>query len=87
MEWKQLSLLLEGEDNIYTRFDDVDVKCPFYKGSNEKKISCEGITDDCIIILSFNSKAKRDIQKEIFCNQKYKNCEVCRMLLEKYEDQ
>lgn len=71
---------------MYTRFDDVDAKCPFYKGSDDKRISCEGIVEESIITVSFSSKKNRDTQRRIFCDDKFKNCEVYRMLNEKYTD-
>ena len=71
---------------MYTRFDDVDAKCPFYKGSDDKRISCEGIVEESIITVSFSSKKNRDTQRRIFCDNKYGNCEVYRMLNEKYTD-
>ena len=71
---------------MYTRFDDVDAKCPFYKGSDDKRISCEGIVEESIITVSFSSKKNRDTQRRIFCDDKFENCEVYRMLNEKYTD-
>lgn len=61
-------------------------KCPFYQSSDKLKISCEGITDDCTINLIFFEKAKRNLHREIFCDARYQNCEIFRMLEEKYEE-
>lgn len=59
--------------------------CPFYKAMAEKSITCEGITDECILKLIFTSPAVRDVHRKVFCEAKYKNCEVCEMLEAKYE--
>lgn len=69
-----------------TMFDDVNAVCPFFRYSNERKISCEGITDGCVTNIEFNSKKKRDLHRRVFCNAKYKNCEIHKMLEEKYEE-
>lgn len=69
-----------------TMFDDVDAKCPFFKSSGKRKITCEGITDDCVTCLTFVSQHKRNLHREVFCDARYKNCEIFKMLLEKYED-
>lgn len=69
-----------------TMFDDVYVKCPFFLSSGKRTISCEGITDDCTTILNFSSQEKRNLQRRIFCDDKYKCCEIYRMLREKYEE-
>ena len=60
--------------------------CPFYKSMAQKSITCEGITDDCIIKLLFTSPEKRDLHRKIFCEQKYKNCELYGVIERKYED-
>lgn len=62
------------------------VQCPFFMCEATQSISCEGITDDCITKLLFTSKDKRDIHRMIFCNSRYKNCEIYRMLEAKYEE-
>jgi hypothetical protein len=69
-----------------TMFDDVEVRCPFFRSSGKRKITCEGITDDCTTTLNFSSHEKRDIQCRVFCDDKYEYCEIYRMLREKYED-
>lgn len=69
-----------------TMFDDVDAKCPFYQSGGKRKITCEGITDDCKTCLIFISQQKRDLHRRIFCDDKYQNCEIFRMLMEKYEE-
>ena len=69
-----------------TMFDDVDAKCPFFKASGTRKVSCEGITDDCIINLMFISEPKRNLHRKLFCDAKYQNCEIHKMLMEKYEE-
>ncbi len=62
------------------------INCPFYKSAATQSITCEGITDDCIIKLLFISPEKRDLHREIFCDRRYKNCEIYTMLEKKYED-
>ena len=71
---------------MYSRFDDVDVKCPFFKGSDDKRISCEGVVNGSIIIVAFSSKNKRNIQKNTFCDHKYENCELYCAIKEKYDE-
>lgn len=62
------------------------IKCPFYKSMTKVSISCEGITDDCITKLLFTSAKKMELHREIFCDSKYKNCEIYQMLEKKYEE-
>lgn len=67
-------------------YHEVLIKCPFYKSMAQKSITCEGITDDCITKLLFVSPEKRDMHREIFCDNKYKNCEIYSILEKKYEE-
>lgn len=69
-----------------TTFKDVDIQCPFFKELTNKGISCEGLTDESIIKLWFNSPKAKELHTEIFCQKKYQNCEIYKMLEAKYED-
>lgn len=62
------------------------INCPFYKSMAQKSISCEGITEDCTTKLLFTSPEKRDLHRKIFCENRYKNCEIYTMLEKKYEE-
>ena len=70
-----------------TMFDDVNALCPFFRYSGERKISCEGIADGCVTNIVFVNKAKRDLHREVFCDHHYKNCEIHKMLEEKYAEE
>lgn len=75
------------EKDMATMFDDVNAVCPFFRYSDKRRISCEGITDGCVTNLEFDCKAKRDMHRSIFCDSKYKNCEIHKMLEEKYAEE
>ena len=57
-----------------TTYKDVKIQCPFFKELTNKSISCEGLTDDSIIKLWFNSSKSKDLHAGVFCSRKYKNC-------------
>lgn len=65
---------------------DAYVQCPFFCSNDKRKIVCEGITEDCKTVLSFTSNTKKKRHRSVFCESKYKNCEVYRMLKEKYDE-
>ena len=69
-----------------TNYDYANAKCPYFVKSQKTKITCEGITDGSVVILEFFTNEKRQQHRRIFCDNKYKNCEVCRMLDEKNEE-
>lgn len=78
-------MYLRGE-HMPNYFYDQEALCPFFHRSTDKDITCEGITDGCITKIAFNSRKKKKMHSDIFCNKKYENCEVYRMLEKKYED-
>ena len=67
-------------------FDDVEAQCPYFIYSLKKQIVCEGIIDGSTTKLEFDKMEKRNQHRRIFCDSKYQNCEICRMLEGKYED-
>lgn len=69
-----------------TMFDDVNARCPFFLASGKRSISCEGITDTCTVKVEFKNGAERNLHRKVFCDEKYKNCELYQVIEEKYKD-
>ena len=61
-----------------------NVKCPFYKGEDEKKIICEGIIAP-ICVHIFKSAKKKVLTKKTFCDNNYESCEHSKNLERKYK--
>jgi hypothetical protein len=70
-----------------TTFDDVNAKCPFFGSSNNERIICEGVTDECISILKFDGKNSRMRHRAMFCDSNYEKCKLYKALEEKYDAQ
>ena len=69
-------------------YKQVYVQCPFYKyDDGKRRITCEGITDACSLTLCFKTRLDYEIQMKTFCCDRYAICEVCRMLIKKYEEE
>ena len=62
------------------------IVCPFFHFMGRRSISCEGITDYCFNKIVFNSDGLKQEHQAMFCEKKYKNCEIYRMLEAKYEE-
>ena len=69
-----------------TMYDDVNAICPYFLGSDNHKIVCEGIIEGSKTIVEFDNKKLRNRHREVFCDRRYSNCEVCRMLEDKYDE-
>ena len=67
-------------------YDACLAKCPFFIESGKKNVLCEGVTDDCSLNMVFVSTEARDQHRRIFCDARYQNCEVYRMIAEKYQE-
>lgn len=71
-----------------------DIKCPFFKGHNSKEIACEGIItgqlnkgSGSLNVVAFCNKDLREFYERSFCEDSYKKCVYCQMLMGKYEDE
>lgn len=67
-------------------FDCANVQCPFFRTIRNRDILCEGITDDCITVIRFKTYSKMRKHCDAYCSDKYKYCEIERMLNAKYDD-
>ena len=67
---------------------DKRVQCPFYRQDNSKrrKIICEGLIDGSSLSLTYQAKQDYKLQMNTFCCDKFKYCEIYRMLMQKYEE-
>lgn len=69
-------------------FKQIDVQCPFYKyDDGRRRITCEGLVDKSSIALIYLTRGDFDTQLGVFCCKHYKNCEVFRILIQKYEEE
>ncbi len=68
------------------QYKDVYVKCPFYKRQTAVGISCEGLTDDMVIRLQFTTSKEKEKQMQCFCESRYNNCEIYRVVEKKYDE-
>ena len=67
------------------QYKDVYVQCPFYKRQTSVGISCEGLTDDMVISLHFSTSENKKKQMQCFCENRYNNCEIYRIVEKKYD--
>ena len=69
-------------------YKQIEVQCPFYKyDDGKRRITCEGIIDDSSLALIYHNKKDYQAQIDVFCCNHYRNCEVYRLLMEKYPEE
>ena len=67
-------------------FNQIYVRCPFFVNDDGKsKIVCDGIVDKSRVSLEYQRKADYEAQMKTFCCDRYINCEIYRILIEKEE--
>lgn len=67
-------------------FKQVSVRCPFYiTDDGKKEIICEGLVEDSCIALRYAERGDYQCQIQVFCQGRYTNCEIYRVLIEKEE--
>ena len=68
-------------------YRQVYIKCPFYRDYTPDVIRCEGIMDGTALSLSFGNRTDHDRHMDVFCQEKYQNCELYRMVMDaRYEE-
>ena len=70
-------------DNLY----DKSAYCPFWKGTRNRTIYCEGPYKRTGVGLAFAKKAEFDRHRREYCySQGCERCRVYRCVMEQYED-
>ena len=73
-----------------TNYEDINVKCPFFKKidnrKNVKRIRCEGITDTNSTLIDFERTKDMILHKEKYCDCKFKHCPLYKVLDKKYPE-
>lgn len=66
-----------------------EVQCPFYRQDDGRsRIHCEWMIPNSTVSINFQRRPDFRTQMKTFCCDKYKNCEIFRMLMEnKYEEE
>lgn len=68
-------------------FREAYIRCPFYRNYTNDTVRCEGIMDGTAVALSFAEREDRCRHMDVFCQNKYKNCEIYRMVMDaRYEE-
>lgn len=68
-------------------YKQVDVLCPFFKYDDNQRITCEGIIPHSNIRHIFHSPAAYNKHMTEFCCNRYRDCEIAKLVDEKYDDQ
>lgn len=68
-----------------TNYESANIRCPFYKRNESRKIGCEGVEEGSQLVTEYLTKerCKKKIREN--CAGNYEKCEVYRMILQKYE--
>ena len=78
---------MTAEDRIKTEdWGSADVKCPFWRGSNERNICCEGARRGETIRRRLPHKRGREREMLRFCCQNYTDCEFYKIAERKYDE-
>lgn len=65
-----------------------NIRCPFYRMHKKKSIGCEGMTDDCKLLILYEAEEERKKQQRIFCAQRFEKCEIYEMIMKaKYTEE
>jgi hypothetical protein len=68
----------------YKSIIDRDIKCPYYKCSDQVHIKCEGIIPNTSIVINFGNRTDKSVYSRSFCENKMNECKVCQILNKKW---
>ena len=57
------------------------ILCPFYRTQDGLSIGCEGPFEGAMLTLRFLNVPDKAMQKEVFCEENYKRCEIYRCVM------
>ena len=60
-------------------------KCPFYHKESPQRVFCEGVVDNSSLTLNFADAQTCQDYRFKYCNDKYPDCPVNKMLMDKYK--
>lgn len=67
-----------------TSYESAQVRCPFYRYNDDRRISCEGTEDGSFLYLYFDQKGRRKKQMTKYCEEDYENCKIYQAVMKKY---
>lgn len=67
-----------------TDWEDVDVKCPFYRRKDQRQLQCEGPKRSQRLILCFHDGKARDVHMGRYCCGRYQTCPLYPVAEAKY---
>jgi hypothetical protein len=77
-----------GDSRYYLRnrekYENTDVKCPFYHYEKYSEIRCEGCYNGVTTALVFHDTGKLEKHQDNYCKSNYKDCPVYQMIIKKY---
>ena len=59
----------------------MQIRCPFYRFDDEQRIGCEAPFDGATVTLRFTGKRGKEMQRDIFCAEHFKRCEIYRCIM------
>ena len=62
------------------RYSSLKVVCPYYKSEEKHIIYCCGVQKDTALHLAFAFPSDREQYKEKYCEERYRDCRIAKML-------
>ena len=76
----------KARTGIGNAWNDSDAKCPFFHEHTAITIACESPIPGSTVRMTFRGKTVKKTQYDVFCCNHYKNCELFRLVMEKYAE-
>ena len=67
-------------------YQDVSVRCPFYRWQKDYEIACEGFSEVSTVSLHFFDRRQKRKYVCKFCEQNYEDCILYKEVDKKYDE-
>lgn len=66
-------------------WDSYKVRCPFWKGSSERAICCEGVVKGETIRRRLPNKEAKELEMDMYCRKNYELCKIFQLVYGGYK--
>ena len=69
-----------------TSYESAQVRCPFYRYDDKRRVACEGDGAGKQSVLQFDRKEEKEKKMSEHCKDDFEACEIYKAILAKYQE-
>lgn len=73
-------------ETMGTSYESAQVRCPFYRYDDKRRVACEGTEPESNLYLQFDRKEEKEKKMSEHCKDDFEACEIYKAILAKYQE-